>query len=67
MTILEKVKFVRTKPLISQEELASQIGVSFATINRWETKNIEQSCLTKALFDKYCEEKSIRFENDNDI
>ena len=61
MTFLEKVKFVRTKPL------ASQIGVSFATINRWETKNIEQSCLTKALFDKYCEEKSIRFENDNDI
>lgn len=67
MTFPEKVKFVRAKLLISQEELASQIGVSFATINRWETKNIEPSFLTKARFDKYCEENGIRFEEDNDV
>ena len=67
MTFPEKVKFVRTKLLVSQEELAVQIGASFATINCWETKNIEQSFLTKALFDKYCEMKGIRFEEDNDV
>ena len=31
MTFAEKVKYVRGKLLLSQEDLAKQVGVSFAT------------------------------------
>ena len=36
MSFAEKVKLVRTKLKLSQEDLARELGVSFATINRWE-------------------------------
>ena len=36
MSFAEKVKFVRTELKLSQEDLARELGVSFATINRWE-------------------------------
>lgn len=36
MTFAEKVKFVRAKLLISQKELAKQVGVSVVTVTRWE-------------------------------
>ena len=35
MTFADKLKLVREKLLISQEQLAHEIGVSFATINRF--------------------------------
>ena len=36
MTFAEKVKYVRGVLLISQKELAKELGVSNVTINRWE-------------------------------
>ncbi len=62
MTFPEKIKYVRAKLLLSQEDLASKIGVSFATINRWEKKGIEPQFLTKAKFEKFCDEQGIKFE-----
>ena len=32
----EKLLEIRKKLNLSQEELASRLGVSFATVNRWE-------------------------------
>ena len=48
MTFAEKVKYVRGKLLLSQEDLAKQVGVSFATVNRWE-KEIEDGNAETAL------------------
>ena len=62
MTFVEKVKYVRAELLLSQEDLANKIGVSFATVNRWETKGIEPQFLTKARFEKFCQEQGINFE-----
>ena len=67
MTFPEKIKYVRAKLLISQEELASKIGVSFATVNRWETKGIEPQFLTRAKFDKFCKEQGITFEETSNV
>ena len=61
MSFAEKVKYVRAKLLLSQEDLASKIGVSFATVNRWE-KGIEPQFLTKARFEKFCQEQGIDFK-----
>ena len=36
MTFAEMVKYVRSKLLLCQEALAKHVGVSFATVNRWE-------------------------------
>ena len=52
MTFAEKVKHVRATLLISQEQLAKELGVSYVTVSRWETKEIEPQFLTKAKFDK---------------
>lgn len=62
MTFADKVKYVREKLKISQEELAHELGVSFATINRWENGSYNPSRLARKAFDEYCTEKSIVFE-----
>lgn len=64
MTFSEQVKSVRAKLLLSQEQLAERLGVSFVTISRWETKGIEPSFLTRAKFNKFCEENGIIFDSD---
>ena len=60
MTFAEKVKYVRGKLLLSQEDLAKQVGVSFATVNRWE-KGVEPQ------FEKFCNERGINFEEGNNV
>ena len=62
MTFAEKVKYVRAKLLISQTELAKEMGVSFSTVNRWETEKHEPSFIAQKKFELYCESKGIRFE-----
>lgn len=33
----EEIKTIRQKSLLSQEAFAQALGVSFTTVNRWET------------------------------
>jgi len=47
------VKETRKKLGISQEELARELGVSFATVNRWENEKSAPSKLGKAQFDAF--------------
>ena len=53
----KKVKELREKALITQNELAKMVGVSFATINRYENGHHEPTMKVKrqlmALFKKY--------------
>ena len=39
MTFGEKVSYVRAKMLLTQTQLAQELGVSLATVARWETQN----------------------------
>lgn len=39
MTFGEKVSYVRAKMLLTQTQLAQELGVSLATIARWEIQN----------------------------
>jgi len=59
MDFAEKVKYVRTKLKLSQEDLAHELGVSFATINRWENGNYQPSRLARKAFDDFCEKKAV--------
>ena len=40
MEFSEQVKYVREKLFLSQEMLAKELGVSFATVNRWEDHGV---------------------------
>lgn len=62
MTFGEKVKYIRGELQLSQTQLAAELGVSFATVNRWETQNIEPRFLTKVKFEKFCEQNHIKID-----
>jgi putative transcriptional regulator len=42
------VKEIRKQLDLSQEDLARELGVSFATVNRWENGQVKPSKLAKA-------------------
>ncbi|WP_420094627.1 helix-turn-helix transcriptional regulator [Geothermobacter hydrogeniphilus] len=50
----ELVKEVRKQLGLSQEELAHELGVSIATINRWENAKTVPFKLARAQFNAFC-------------
>ena len=62
MRFADKVKTVRAKLLVSQKELAKELGVSYVTVSRWENGLINPQFLTVQKFQLYCEKKGIKFE-----
>jgi len=59
MTPSEKIIKIRCELNMSQEALARELGVSFATINRWEKGHTTPSLRYIYMIDKYCNEKNI--------
>jgi len=57
-TFPELVREVRRQLGISQEELAHELGVSFATINRWENGKTTPFKLARGQFDAFCKKMS---------
>lgn len=55
------VKKIRDTLGISQEELARELGVSFATINRWENKKSQPSKLAKQAIKELCDKNNINY------
>lgn len=66
MNFADKVKIVRTQLNLSQEDLAHELGVSFATINRWENGSYQPSRLARKAFDDFCERKAMNISKEND-
>ena len=48
------IKEVRKQLGISQEDLAREIGVSFATVNRWENRHSKPSPLALREIQRLC-------------
>jgi DNA-binding transcriptional regulator YiaG len=49
------LKKVRRQLELSQEELAHALGVSFATINRWENGKTTPSKMAKTVWKQFCQ------------
>ena len=47
MTYAEAIKKLRSKMILTQMEFAQFLGVSFASINRWETGRFEPTMKIK--------------------
>ncbi len=54
-----KVKMVRKKMNMSQEDLARALNISFATINRWENGKTHPNKMAKQVFISFCEQNGI--------
>jgi len=53
------VKEVRRQLGMSQEELAHGLGVSFATVNRWENGKTSPSKIARRLFEQFCRQHDL--------
>lgn len=58
-TFSQQVKELRRKLSLSQEDLARALGVSFATVNRWENGRTNPSQLARRQFEAFCARKRI--------
>lgn len=56
------VKEIRDKLIITQEELADLLDVSFASINRWETGKHEPTTKIKRKILELCRQNNINIE-----
>jgi len=54
----ELVKEVRRQLGLSQEELAHELGVSFATINRWENGKTMPSKMARTVWKQFCQRQT---------
>ncbi|MBU1674490.1 helix-turn-helix domain-containing protein [bacterium] len=63
------VKSIRAQLEFSQEDLARALGVSLATVNRWENGQVKPSKLAKAQLDTFCSKmvEQGRLQLPNDI
>lgn len=57
------VREIRYKLIITQEELAVLLGVSYASINRWETGKHEPTTKNKRKIVELCKANNIDLED----
>lgn len=56
------IKRIREKLILSQEELADLLNVSFSSINRWENKKNEPTIKSKRKIIELCMKHDISIE-----
>jgi putative transcriptional regulator len=62
MEFKDKFKAARLEMMMSQEEIAKELGVSFATVNRWETGRNKPNFKAQKAFHTLCLKKRITFK-----
>ena len=63
MNYSKAIKALREKLLLSQTEFAEKIGVSFATVNRWENRKHEPTYKAKRQIVSLCKKNKINMED----
>ena len=64
MEFSKKIKYVRERLNISQEDLARSLNVSFATVNRWENARYKPIKMAQAAFNDFCVKHGISFDEE---
>ena len=67
MSFADDIRKLRRKSLLSQNDFAKEIGVSYTTVSRWETGKSRPNLKTMRQIDKYCKENNIDFDIGNDL
>lgn len=63
MEFKDKVKSARKKLYLSQEMMAKELGVAFATVNRWEAGHCHPNYKAQRIFAEFCKRNGIFFED----
>ena len=63
MTYAEAIEILRKKMLLTQTEFANLLGVSFGTVNRWESGKYEPTMKIKRKLAPYFEKYMIEVED----
>ncbi len=66
MELKDKLVLIRAKLNLSQEALARELNVSFATINRWEKGHTVPQRRYEVAIDEYCKANNITIEGDKE-
>ena len=67
MSFAKTIKEVRQKCIMSQEEFATTLGVSFSTVNRWESGKCKPTFKTMKLIDDFCKAQGIDFNISDEL
>lgn len=62
MSFSNDIKTLRHKCLMSQSDFANALGVSVATINRWESGKSKPNFKTMKLINSFCKAQRIDFD-----
>ena len=62
MTFADEIKRIRLKTFLTQEAFAKELGVSFNTVNRWETGKQKPGVKAMKVIDDYCKKNNIDFD-----
>lgn len=63
MSLSDEIILIRKKGFYTQMEFAECIGVSFSTVNRWETGKMCPNVSAMRKIKAYCEALNIEFED----
>ena len=61
MNFSANIKSLRQELLLSQEDFAKELGMSFATVNRWETGKTHPTYKALRTLKQYCKTNGIDF------
>ena len=61
MSIANAIKEIRQKCFLSQNSFATELGVSFSTVNRWETGKTVPNCIMMKRIVEFCKAQGIDY------
>ena len=67
MSFCDDIKGIRQKCFLSQEAFAKELGVSFVTVNRWESGKTKPTYKTMKLINDFCRIRKIDFDIRNEL
>lgn len=62
MGFCDDLRKIRQSCFLSQEAFAKELGVSFATVNRWESGQTKPTYKTMKLIDEFCKQHGIDYD-----
>lgn len=62
MSLGKEIKSLRLQLLLSQEDFAKELGVSYSTVNRWEREHTKPNYHAMKQIDEYCKKHNIKFK-----
>lgn len=62
MQLSDKIRVLREKFLMTQEDFAKELGVASSTVNRWETGKARPNIAAMRNIKEFCDERDYPYE-----